>query len=129
MAVLGSEPEIYFLARRHSATGYIYTYGLMEAQPFARRMQDEMIREIGDQRAGIHRVCRKSIVVVAQACFGPGNFQLVGCLPNQLHARRPGRCPFAHANVYALGADGMSVTAKFAESAWKYINAKFGRRQ
>jgi hypothetical protein len=47
VAVLGSEPEIYFLAHRHSATGYIYTYGLMEPQPFARQMQDEMIREIG----------------------------------------------------------------------------------
>jgi hypothetical protein len=48
VAVLGSEPEIYFLARRHSATGYIYTYGLMEEQLFARRMQDEMIQEIGN---------------------------------------------------------------------------------
>jgi len=48
VTVLGSEPAIYFLARRHSATGYIYTYGLMEEQPFARQMQDEMIREIGD---------------------------------------------------------------------------------
>jgi hypothetical protein len=48
VAVLGSEPEIYFLARRHSATGYIYTYGLMEEQPFALRMQEEMIREIGE---------------------------------------------------------------------------------
>jgi hypothetical protein len=46
VAVLGSEPEIYFLAHRHSATGYIYTYGLMEGQLFARQMQDEMIREI-----------------------------------------------------------------------------------
>ena len=46
VAVLGSEPEIYFLARRRSATGYLYTYGLMEPQPFARQMQDEMIREI-----------------------------------------------------------------------------------
>lgn len=46
VAVLGSEPEIYFLARRRSATGYIYTYGLMEAQPFASQMQAEMIREI-----------------------------------------------------------------------------------
>jgi len=46
VAVLGSEPEIYFLSRRHSATGYLYTYGLMEPQPFARRMQGEMIREI-----------------------------------------------------------------------------------
>jgi hypothetical protein len=46
VAVLGSEPEIYFLSARRSATGYIYTYGLMEPQPFARKMQDEMIREI-----------------------------------------------------------------------------------
>ena len=46
LAVLGSEPEIYFLAHRHSATGYIYTYELMEPQPFARTMQDKMISEI-----------------------------------------------------------------------------------
>ena len=46
VAVLGSEPEIYFLAHRRSATGYIYTYGLMEPQPFARKMQDEMIGEL-----------------------------------------------------------------------------------
>jgi hypothetical protein len=46
VTVLGSEPAIYFLARRHSATGYLYTYGLMEEQPFARQMQDEMIHEI-----------------------------------------------------------------------------------
>lgn len=46
IAVLGSEPEIYFHARRRGATGYLYTYSMMEPQPFARRMQDEMIREI-----------------------------------------------------------------------------------
>jgi hypothetical protein len=46
VAVLGSEPEIYFLSHRRSATGYIYTYALMEPQPFARKMQDQMIREI-----------------------------------------------------------------------------------
>jgi hypothetical protein len=46
IAVLGSEPEIYFLSHRHSATGYIYTYPLMEPQPFAGVMQREMIREI-----------------------------------------------------------------------------------
>ena len=46
VAVMGSEPEIYFLSHRHSATGYIYTYGLMEPQPFARQMQNEMIRQI-----------------------------------------------------------------------------------
>jgi hypothetical protein len=46
IAVLGSEPEIYFYARRHSATGYIYTYGLMEPQKYAQQMQQEMIHEI-----------------------------------------------------------------------------------
>jgi hypothetical protein len=46
IAVLGSEPEIYFYSHRHSATGYIYTYGLMEPQKYAQQMQQEMIREI-----------------------------------------------------------------------------------
>jgi len=44
--VVGSEPEIYFYADRVSASGYIYTYALMEPQPYAARMQEEMIREI-----------------------------------------------------------------------------------
>jgi Dolichyl-phosphate-mannose-protein mannosyltransferase len=46
IAILGSEPEIAFYAERVSATGYIYTYGLMEAQPYASRMQREMAAEI-----------------------------------------------------------------------------------
>ena len=46
IAVLGSEPQIYFYSRRRSATGYIYTYGLMEPQPYAHQMQQEMMREI-----------------------------------------------------------------------------------
>jgi 4-amino-4-deoxy-L-arabinose transferase-like glycosyltransferase len=50
VAVLGSEPEIYFYAHRHSATGYIYTYALMEPQPAALAMQHEMIQEIETSR-------------------------------------------------------------------------------
>lgn len=46
IAVLGSEPEIYFYSGRHSATGYIYTYELMESQPYAAQMQREMAQEI-----------------------------------------------------------------------------------
>jgi hypothetical protein len=46
VAVIGCEPEIYFLADRRSATGYLYTYALVETQPFALKMQDEMISEI-----------------------------------------------------------------------------------
>jgi Dolichyl-phosphate-mannose-protein mannosyltransferase len=50
IAVLGSEPQIYFYSKRYSATGYIYTYGLMEPQPYAHQMQQEMIREIETAR-------------------------------------------------------------------------------
>ena len=50
IAVVGSEPQIYFYAQRHSATGYIYTYALMELQPNALKMQREMIREIESAR-------------------------------------------------------------------------------
>jgi len=46
VAVVGSEPQIYFYAGRRSATGYIYTYPLMELQPYAAAMQQQMIREI-----------------------------------------------------------------------------------
>jgi len=46
IAVLGSEPQIYFYSDRHSATGYIYTYGLMETQKYATQMQQETIQEI-----------------------------------------------------------------------------------
>jgi hypothetical protein len=52
IAVLGSEPEIFFLAHRHSATGYIYTYAMMEPQPFALQMQREMIGGIEAQKPG-----------------------------------------------------------------------------
>ena len=46
VAVLGSEPEIYFYAHRLSATGYIYTYPLVEEQEYSSVMQEEMIKEI-----------------------------------------------------------------------------------
>jgi len=50
VAVLGSEPEIYFYANRHSATGYIYNFALLERQQFARDMQEEMFKEIEASR-------------------------------------------------------------------------------
>ena len=46
IAVVGSEPEIYFYARRRAATGYLYMYPLMEKQPFALKMQQQMMQEI-----------------------------------------------------------------------------------
>lgn len=46
IAVFGSEPQIYFYSQRRSATGYIYTYGLMEQHDYALAMQKNMIKEI-----------------------------------------------------------------------------------
>ena len=46
IAVMGSEPEIYFYSHRHSATGYIYTFALSEDQPYAAQMREEMIHEV-----------------------------------------------------------------------------------
>ena len=50
IAVFGSEPQIYFYAHRRSATSFIYTYPLMEIQPFALEMQKEMIKQIEDNK-------------------------------------------------------------------------------
>ena len=50
IAVLGSEPQMYFYSKRHSATGYIYTYELMEPQSYARQVQEEMISQIESAR-------------------------------------------------------------------------------
>ena len=50
IAVLGSEPQIYFLARRHSASGFIYMYPLTEPQPLAPPMRNEFINEIETAR-------------------------------------------------------------------------------
>jgi hypothetical protein len=50
IAVIGSEPEIYFYSHRRSATGYVYTYPLIEPQPYAAAMQKEMIQEVEKSR-------------------------------------------------------------------------------
>lgn len=46
IAVIGSEPEIYFYAHRHSATGYIYMYSLIGRQKFTTPMRAEMMDEL-----------------------------------------------------------------------------------
>jgi hypothetical protein len=50
IAVLGSEPQIYFYANRKSATGYIYVYGLLEPQNYASKMQMELAQEVEKAR-------------------------------------------------------------------------------
>ncbi len=46
VAVIGSEPEIYFYSGLHSATGFVYMYPLMERVPFAKVMQQELESEV-----------------------------------------------------------------------------------
>lgn len=50
IAVLGSEPQIYFYAQRRSASSHLYAYPLMETHPYAAKMQDEVIRQIETTR-------------------------------------------------------------------------------
>lgn len=46
IAILGSEPQIFFYANRRSATSYVYMYPLMEPHSYALQMQEEMIQQI-----------------------------------------------------------------------------------
>jgi 4-amino-4-deoxy-L-arabinose transferase-like glycosyltransferase len=48
--VFGSEPEIYFYAHRHSASGFIYTYSLVEDQAYWPAMQKQMVQEVEANR-------------------------------------------------------------------------------
>ncbi len=50
IAVLGSEPQIMFYANRKSATGYLYTYNMMEIHDYNKQMQHEMISEIEKEK-------------------------------------------------------------------------------
>jgi hypothetical protein len=52
IAVIGSEPQIYFYTGRRPATRYLYTYPLMEPHPYAREMQLELCREVDAAMAG-----------------------------------------------------------------------------
>lgn len=80
IAVLGSEPEIYFYANRKSATGYIYTYSVVEQQPLAPRMQAEMIHEVESAH--------------------PAYLVYIG-IPTSWLARNPGEYIFTWADRYA----------------------------
>jgi Dolichyl-phosphate-mannose-protein mannosyltransferase len=46
IAVIGSEPEVYFYAQRRSVSGYLYMYDLMGDQPYASKMQREFIHDV-----------------------------------------------------------------------------------
>ena len=46
LAILGSEPQIYFFSKRQAATRHIYMFPLMEGHKYASDMQAELIRDV-----------------------------------------------------------------------------------
>jgi hypothetical protein len=46
IGIIGSEPEICFYTRLRCASSYIYMYPLMEQQPFAVQMQNDLLTEL-----------------------------------------------------------------------------------
>lgn len=66
IAVLGSEPEIYFYANRKAATGYLYTYPLVDKQRNNMVMQQQMIDEIEKNKPSYIVFCNISFSWVAQ---------------------------------------------------------------
>lgn len=46
IAILGSEPQIFFYSQRRSASSYIYMYPLMENHDFALQMQKGFIKDV-----------------------------------------------------------------------------------
>ena len=56
IAIIGSEPQINFYTKRRSVSGHIYMYGMMESQPFARRIQEEFIADV-ERAQPRHLIC------------------------------------------------------------------------
>jgi len=88
VAVIGSEPEICFYSHRHSATGYLYMYPMMESQPLAAHMQADMISEIerarpdyavyvGEASSWLRLPESKSAIFDWWRSYWPTNFQVV----------------------------------------------------
>jgi hypothetical protein len=72
LAVLGSEPEIYFYSGLPSATRYLYTYPFVEQHEHALEMQAEMIRQV---ERGKPTYC---VVVNSPASWGTTSFHEEG---------------------------------------------------
>ena len=99
IVVLGSEPQIYFYSRRHSATGYIYTYALMEPQKYAHQMQEEMIHEIERARP-IYLV---SVLMNDSWLYRPQSNPLIFNWANQYTAQNYAAAGFV--NITPMGSD------------------------
>jgi len=99
IVVLGSEPQIYFYSRRHSATGYIYMYALMEPQKYAHQMQEEMIHEIERARP----TYLVSVLINDSWLYRPQSDPLIFNWANQYTAQNYAASGFV--NITPMGTD------------------------
>jgi hypothetical protein len=60
VAVIGSEPQIYFYSNRRSATRYIYTYPITEPHKYSVEMKNEMLDDVKSARPKIIVMVRNS---------------------------------------------------------------------
>jgi hypothetical protein len=117
VAVLGSEPQIYFHSGLRAATGYMYLYPLVEPNPLAPAMQEELIREVEEARPAWvvwvgsptswdSRVAAARPVVAWAASYLEPAYDLVG----RAAILGPDRTEYAWGDDAArLGAGGASV--------------------
>jgi hypothetical protein len=112
VAVLGSEPEIYFLSHRHSATGYIYIFALGEAQSYAMKMRNEMIAEIESCRPEFVVVSDKERLMDPAANSIPGLFEWWDRYQTNYVRVGVADLIFEHETTYAFGTNAIAGLGK-----------------
>jgi 4-amino-4-deoxy-L-arabinose transferase-like glycosyltransferase len=114
IAVLGSEPEVYFYADRRAATGYLYVYAMTEPHAFALSMQKEMRAQIEAARPRLlvlfgnpdfWPLPRMAFLVDWMAEYIPRHYRLVGAVD----FRWPGPSVF----VWGERASGLEPVSAF----------------
>jgi hypothetical protein len=85
IAVVGSEPEIYFYARRHSVSGYIYMYDMVEPQPYARAMQAEFIHDVEKAQPEFLVLVNTGTSWMTWADADPALFKWINSYPRPLY--------------------------------------------
>ena len=61
ICLVGAEPQIFFLSKRKSASGYIYVYPLLDKQKYAQTMTDEFIAQSEQSKPAILVYSSKSV--------------------------------------------------------------------
>jgi hypothetical protein len=111
LGVLGSEPEILFYANRISATGYMYTYPLMEDQAYAMFMKSEYVHELESTKPEF-----LVSVMVTGSWFGQGNLDqgLLAWADNYLkeHYLLIGVADGGNHDVFRWGTDATNYRAR-----------------